>query len=334
MPPGFIADSGYAHDSGEPWLKVTDSFEMPVTAQFFRLELDQATSTGLHVFELDGFGENGSLRPVRIDNSLFDAAHGSLEASNFVFADGGMSAGGETVDVVQWRTQDAVMISGYQVGLLADSAAGPRSGDPQLAISPLAPNNTVAQQRNRTSSVSPTARIGGRMDTRSGSPRLKKLCPGMAAACTLLLGGCSGSEQAAKYKEPRANDKSPRIEVIPGDSAERRTADDIALKKKATDLLNRITDEKSADSLVPELNALIKERGQLDARIKPHSKTSLPQEEEAAIKAKYGKDLKETTLRYIEALKQFERPTQKKHLTVFLEKTHGIDITRLRMVKK
>ena len=49
-------NTGYAYDSGNNWITVADSFSAPVSAQFFRLELDQAASTGVRVFEFDGFG--------------------------------------------------------------------------------------------------------------------------------------------------------------------------------------------------------------------------------------------------------------------------------------
>lgn len=63
--------TGYAYATGDPLLTVSDTFIIPIHAQYFRLEVDRLSGNGPRVFELDAFGtvvaENSIEFPIPIE---------------------------------------------------------------------------------------------------------------------------------------------------------------------------------------------------------------------------------------------------------------------------
>lgn len=118
------------------------------------------------------------------------------------------------------------------------------------------------------------------------------------------------------------------------DSPVKHASDTIAWNKRATALLPKVVDRASADLYAAELVDLVKEREALYARSRNFKSWERTKDEKEAFEREVGKELRESTARYIDAVKPFDTAGKHRNLVPYLIERHSIDIGRMKPVKK
>src|SRR5262249_14671406 len=114
----------------------------------------------------------------------------------------------------------------------------------------------------------------------------------------------------------------------------KRQADSIAWNNRAADLLPKIEDEASADAHSTELIALVRDKEALYARSKGEKPWEWSKEQKDALEKEFGEKVRTSSRRYIKAAQPFQTYGKRKDLVGYLIDRYGIDIRRMKTVKK